>query len=271
MSFFLEILSFPFAVRALIVGILVSLCAALLGVSLVLKRFSMLGDGLSHVAFGSAAVALAAGVAPLKISIPVVILAAFLLLRINESGKIRGDAAIAMVSSSALAIGVIVATMTTGMNTDISNYMFGSILAMSREDVILSVTVAAAVLLLYALFYNKIFATTFDDGFAAATGVHVRLYNSLLAILTAVTVVIGMRMMGALLISSVITFPALSAMRICKNYRGVILTAASVSVVAFIVGMLLSFGYDMPAGASIVVVNLGFFLLFAGVSALRRK
>lgn len=270
MSFLKEILSYPFAVRALIVGILVSLCAALLGVSLVLKRFSMLGDGLSHVAFGSAAVALAAGIAPLKISIPIVILAAFLLLRINESGKIRGDAAIAMVSSSALAIGVIVATMTTGMNTDISNYMFGSILAMSREDVFLSVSVAVVVLLLYVLFYNKIFATTFDDGFAAATGVRVRLYNSLLAILTAVTVVIGMRMMGALLISSIITFPALSAMRICKNYRSVILTAAIISVIAFIAGILLSFGYDMPAGASVVVVNLVIFLLFSVITRLRR-
>lgn len=271
MSFFSEIFSYSFAVRALAVGVLVSVCASVLGVNLVLKRFSMLGDGLSHVAFGAAAIALAAGVAPLKIAIPVVVAAAFFLLRISESGKVRGDAAIAMVSSGALAVGVIIATMTTGMNTDINNYMFGSILAMSRGDLWLSVTVAAAVLLLYLLFYNKIFACTFDERFAAATGVRVQLYNSLLAVLTAVTVVIGMRMMGALLISSIITFPALSAMRVCKRYGRVILTSAAVSVFSFVTGLLLSFGYDMPTGASVVVVNLAVFLIFAAIGRIKSR
>ena len=176
-----------------------------------------------------------------------------------------------MVSSGALAVGVIIATMTTGMNTDINNYMFGSILAMSRGDLWLSVTVAAAVLLLYLLFYNKIFACTFDEHFAAATGVRVQLYNSLLAVLTAVTVVIGMRMMGALLISSIITFPALSAMRVCKRYGRVILTSAAVSVFSFVTGLLLSFGYDMPTGASVVVVNLAVFLIFAAIGRIKSR
>lgn len=258
------VFSYSFATRALIVGVLVSLCAALLGVSLVLKRYSMLGDGLSHVAFGSAAIALALGVAPLKMSIPVVIIAAFLMLR--TGGKIKGDAATAIVSSSALAIGVIVATMTTGMNTDISNYMFGSILAMSREDVFITAGAASVIIILYIVFYNKIFASAFDESFASATGVHIGLYNSLLAVLTAVVVVIGMRMMGALLISSVMIFPALSAMRVCKRYKSVILMSALISVSAFIIGMLMSFLYDMPAGASVVVVNLVIFLIFSAIS-----
>lgn len=258
------VFSYSFATRALIVGVLVSLCAALLGVSLVLKRYSMLGDGLSHVAFGSAAIALALGVAPLKMSIPVVIIAAFLMLR--TGGKIKGDAATAIVSSSALAIGVIVATMTTGMNTDISNYMFGSILAMSREDVFITAGAASVIIILYIVFYNKIFASAFDESFASATGVHIGLYNSLLAVLTAVVVVIGMRMMGALLISSVMIFPALSAMRVCKHYKSVILMSALISVSAFIIGMLMSFLYDMPAGASVVVVNLVIFLIFSAIS-----
>lgn len=269
MSFITEIFSYPFAVRAVVAGLLISLCAALLGVNLVLRRFSMLGDGLSHVSFGSAAVALAVGVAPLKISIPVVIIAAFFLLRLN--GKMRGDAATAIVSSSALAVGIVVATLTTGMNTDISNYMFGSILALSKGDVYISVIVAVTVLLCYIIFYQKIFTVSFDDGFAYATGVKVGFYNSLTAILTAVVVVIGMRIMGALLISSIITFPALSSMRICKRYKSVVICSAFVSVVTFIVGIILSFLYDVPTGAGIVLINLAVFLIFSFVGKISTK
>ncbi len=269
MSFITEIFSYPFVTRAVVAGILISLCAALLGVNLVLRRFSMLGDGLSHVSFGSAAVALAVGVAPLKISIPVVIIAAFFLLRLN--GKMRGDAATAIVSSSALAVGIVVATLTTGMNTDISNYMFGSILALNKSDVYISVAAAVTVLLCYILFYRKIFTVSFDDGFAYATGVKVGFYNSLTAILTAVVVVIGMRIMGALLISSIITFPALSSMRICKKYKSVVVCSAAVSVVAFAIGMILSFFYDVPTGAGIVLINLAIFLSFAFAGKIRGK
>ncbi len=271
MSVIGEIFSYSFALRALICGILVSACASLLGVNLVLKRYSMLGDGLSHVAFGAAAVALAVGAAPIKIAIPVVVAAAFLLLRISERGKLKGDAAIAMVSSSALAIGVIIATMTTGMNTDINNYMFGSILAVGREDILLAIIIAIAVFAVYILFYNKIFVSTFDERFASAVGVRVKLYNSIIAVLTSVTVVIGMRMMGALLISSIITFPALSAMRIFKSYRRVVLCSLAVSVLSFCIGLLLSFAFDMPAGASVVVVNLAVFLLFSAISRLKKQ
>ena len=162
----IEMFSYPFMVRAILVGTMVSLCSALLGVSLVLKRYSMIGDGLSHVGFGALAIAAAVNAAPLAVAIPVVVLAAVLLLRISGSSKIKGDAAIALISTSALAVGVMVISMTTGMNTDVYNYMFGSILAMSSGDVRMSVLLSAAVLILYILFYHKIFAITFDETFA---------------------------------------------------------------------------------------------------------
>ena len=270
MSVVSEMLSYPFMVRALVGGILVSLCASLLGVSLVLKRYSMIGDGLSHVSFGALSVALAAGWSPLKVSIPVVVLAAFFLLRLTENGKIRSDAAIAMISASALAIGIIVTSLTTGMTTDVSSYMFGSILAMSKEDVTLAAILSVIVLFLFLFCYNKVFAVTFDESFAKATGVNVGLYNALIAVLTAVTIVLGMRMMGAMLISSLIIFPSLTAMRIFKSFRGVIIVSGILSVVCFFIGMTASYVYSTPAGASVVVVNLVFFLLFGAVQFVRQ-
>ncbi|MDR3265353.1 MAG: metal ABC transporter permease, partial [Synergistaceae bacterium] len=206
-----ELFSYAFIVRAVVVGTLVALCAALLGVTLVLRRCSMIGDGLSHVGFGALAVAMSLRMAPLGLSIPVVLLAAFLLLRISENSKIRGDAAIALISAGALAVGVMVISMTTGMNADVCSYMFGSILAMSRGDVFLSVGVAVFVLVIYVFLYNRIFAVTFDESFARATGVNAGRCNMLIAFLTAMIVVVGMRIMGAMLISSLIIFPALTS------------------------------------------------------------
>ena len=206
-----EMLSYPFMVRALFGGMLVSLCASLLGVSLVLKRYSMIGDGLSHVSFGALSIALAMGWSPLKVSIPVVVLAAFFLLRITENSRIKSDAAIAMISASSLAIGIIVTSLTTGMTTDVSSYMFGSILAMTKEDVVLSAVLCIIVLGLFVLCYNQVFAVTFDENFAKATGVNVGAYNMLISVLTAVTIVLGMRMMGAMLISSLVIFPCLTS------------------------------------------------------------
>lgn len=264
-----QILSYPFLARAAVVGVLVSLCAALLGVSLVLKRFSMIGDGLSHVGFGALAVAAATNAAPLVIAIPVVVAAAFFLLRLSQNSQIRGDSAIAIFSTASLAIGVIVISLTKGLNTDLNNYMFGSILAMSKEDVILSIWLSVAVLLLFVLFYNKIFAVTFDEVFAQATGIRVKLYNMILALLTAVTIVLGMRMMGAMLISSLIIFPALTAMRVCRRFITVVLGAAAISVCCFLAGLLLSYALSTPSGASVVAVNLLAFLLFSGISYFR--
>jgi zinc transport system permease protein len=181
--------SYTFLVRAVVVGALVSLCAALLGVSLVLKRYSMIGDGLSHVGFGALAVATALNVAPLSVSIPIVVAAAFLLLRLSENSKIKGDAAIAMISTGALALGVMIISWTTGMNTDVCNYLFGSILAMSKSDVYLSIALSIVVLILFVLFYHKLFGITFDKTFAKTSGVRVGVFNMLIAFLTAITTV----------------------------------------------------------------------------------
>ena len=258
-----EMFSYPFLVRAMIGGICISLCASLLGVSLVLKRYSMIGDGLSHVSFGALSIAVAFGWAPLAVSIPVVAAAAVLLLRITGNGKIKSDAAIAMISAGSLAVGIIVTSLTTGMTTDVSSYMFGSILAMSREDMYLSVVLSLVVLGMFVICYNKVFAVTFDESFAKATGVRVSAYNLLIAILTAITIVLGMRMMGAMLISSLVIFPALTSMRVFKSFFGVVVSAGVVSVVCFFIGLVLSYVYSIPAGASVVVVNLAMFGVFS--------
>jgi len=270
MELFKEMVSYPFIIRAFIVGILISLCAALLGVSLVLKKFSMIGDGLSHVSFGALSIAIAFGIAPLKLSIPVVVIAAFFLLKLTESSRISSDAAIAVMSASALAAGVLVTSFTTGMNMDVYSYMFGSILAMSKEDVRFAAVLSVIVLGLFLFCYNKIFAVTFDENFARATGVNVSIYNVLIAVLTAVTIVIGMRMMGAMLISSLIIFPSLTAMRIFKSFRGVVIVSGVLSIICFSIGMVISYIYSTPAGASVVVVNLAAFLIFSLVQAVRQ-
>lgn len=265
----IEMLSYPFMTRAFLVGSLVALCSALLGVSLVLKRYSMIGDGLSHVGFGAMAIAAAMNAAPLTIAIPVVIVAAILLLRISGNAKIKGDAAIALISTTSLAVGVMVISLTTGMNTDVYNYMFGSILAMSAEDVKLSIVLSVFVLILFIVFYHKIFAITFDETFARATGVKAGVYNTLIAVLTAVTIVLGMRMMGALLISSLIIFPALTSMRVCRTFKSVIINAAVISVVCLIAGVTLSYVAATPAGASVVLANLVMMVLYTVVGAVK--
>lgn len=265
----IEMLSYPFMTRAFLVGSLVALCSALLGVSLVLKRYSMIGDGLSHVGFGAMVIAAAMNAAPLTIAIPVVIVAAILLLRISGNAKIKGDAAIALISTTSLAVGVMVISLTTGMNTDVYNYMFGSILAMSAEDVKLSLVLSVFVLILFIVFYHKIFAITFDETFARATGVKAGVYNTLIAVLTAVTIVLGMRMMGALLISSLIIFPALTSMRVCRTFKSVIINAAVISVVCLIAGVTLSYVAATPAGASVVLANLVMMVLYTIVGAVK--
>ena len=266
----IEMFSWPFMQRALIAGVLVSLCAALLGVSLVLKRYSMIGDGLSHVSFGALAIAVALGITPLYFSIPVVILAAFFLLRAADNPNRSNDAAIAALSAASLAIGILVISRTSGMTTDVDSYMFGSVLAMTWADVALSVVLCAAVLTMFILFYHKIFAVTFDESFSRATGLHVNRYNTLLAILTALTIVLGMRMMGAMLISSLIIFPALTAMRLFRSFRNVVLCAAVMSVVCFCAGLIISFVYSTPVGATVVAADLAVFLAACAVRLLRR-
>ncbi|MBE6903753.1 MAG: metal ABC transporter permease [Ruminococcaceae bacterium] len=262
--------SYEFMQRAVIVGGLVALCAALLGVSLVLKRYSMIGDGLSHVGFGTMAIATALNFAELEFSIPIVVISAFLLLRISENSKIKGDALIAMISTGALAIGVMVVSLTKGMNVDIQNFMFGSILTIEKKDLWLSVVLCIAVLVLYIFSYSKIFSVTFDESFAKATGVNTGAYNMLLAILTSITIVLGMRLMGALLISALIIFPPLSSMRIFKSFKRVVIFSAIVAVISFVLGIIISYFYSVPAGASIVCVNIAMFILCMSIGNIKK-
>lgn len=284
-SEFVNYLSYPFVRRAMLVGLSVSMCAALLGVSLVLKRYSMIGDGLSHVGFGALAIAMALGYVgagspyyniaqaisgqPILFTMAVVMIAAFGLLRLNSASRIKGDAAIAILSTGALALGVIVVSTTDGMNIDITNYMFGSILSVSDSDVVYSLALCGGVMLLFAAFYHRIFAVTFDEGFAKATGVRAGAYNMLLAALTAVTIVTGMRLMGTMLISSLIIFPALTAMRVFSRFRLVVLCAAAVSIVCFMVGLMLSCVYSLPTGAAVVAANIVMFAIFHIISVVR--
>lgn len=266
-----EMFSYGFLARAVVVGLFVSLCAALLGVSLVLKRYAMIGDGLSHVGFGALAVATALNAAPLAVAIPVCIAAAFLLLRLSENSRVRGDAAVALISTGALTVGVTVISLTTGLNMDVTSYLFGSVLSMSRSDVTLSVALSVVVIGLFVFLYNKVFAVTFDESFARAVGLKTGVYNMLIAFLTAITIVLGMRVMGSLLISSLIIFPALTAMRLCRHFRTVTLCAAAVSVVCYLVGLVASYVWATPTGASVVLVNIAAFLLFWGAGeALKR-
>lgn len=255
-----EMFSYSFIVRAFIVGTLVSFCAALLGVTLVLKRYSMIGDGLSHVGFGALALAAALNLAPLEVAVPVIIIAAFLLLRLSENSKINGDAAIAIISSTALAIGVVCVSI-SGVNTDLNSYMFGSILATTKEDAVMCVILAVAVIVVYLVFYNKIFAVTFDESFSKATGLKTGVYNTVVAILTALTIVVGMRIMGTLLISALIIFPALSSMRVCKKFKSVIICSGVLSLLCFFAGMCASYSLDTPTGASVVIANALVFVL----------
>lgn len=261
-----EMFSYPFLVRAMVVGLLVSLCCAMLGVSLVLKRYSMIGDGLSNVGFGALAVASVLNVAPLSFAIPVVVAAAFFLLRMNENSLIKGDAAIALVSTGSLSIGVLVMSLTTGMNLDVCNYMFGSILAMTQSDVYLSMVLSALVLLLFILFYHKMFAITFDETFAKATGIKVGFYKMLLAMLTALTITLGMRLMGTLLISSLIVFPALTAMRLCRSFKWVMIHSIFISVICFFLGLVMSYLAATPPGASVVAMNIVMFFIYSLLS-----
>lgn len=229
----------------------------------------MIGDGLSHVGFGSLAVASVLNLSPLYVSIPIVVLAAFLLLRISDNSKIKGDSAIAIISTGSLAIGVMVISMTRGMNTEVCNYLFGSILSMTKSDVNLSILLSIVVLVTFILFYNRIFAVTFDENFAKATGTNASAYNMLIAILTALVIVLGMRMMGSLLITSLIVFPALTSMRLAKNFKAVIINSSIISVISLIIGMSVSYLYATPTGASIVLCHIVFFIIYSIINVIK--
>ena len=264
-----EMFSYPFMMRAFLAGTAIALCAALLGVSLVLKRFSMIGDGLSHVGFGALALATALNAAPMAVAVPVVVAAAFVLLRIRSS-RINGDAAIALISTGSMAVGIMIISMTKGMNVDIYNYLFGSILSMSKSDVTLALILAIFVIVIFIVLYPRIFTVTFDESFAKATGTNTGLYNTIIALLTALVIVLGMRIMGALLISSLIVFPALTAMNLCKKFKTVIINSAFIAVICLWTGVIISYAFATPAGASIVVCNIVAFALYFILGKIRK-
>ncbi len=270
---FLYLFTRSYVLYPFLAGIAVSLIAAVIGVSLVQKRYSMIGDGLSHVGFASLAISTAVGMAgSLWISLPVVTLSAVFLLRLRESSKMKGDAAIAILSTAALAVGTIIAQQSTGLGGDVCNYMFGStsIFAMTGGDFVTTVVLALAMFALYLFFYNKFFLISFDESFGKAMGVRVSFYNTFLAVLTAITIVIGMKMMGAMLISSLIVFPSLTAMQLCKTFRSVTVVAAILSVCTYVAGFTLSIALSTPPGATVVLVDIALFLLFCGIGALRQ-
>lgn len=267
----IEAFSYAFIQRAFITGLLVSLCSSLLGVSLVLRRYAMIGDGLSHVGFGALAVASVFAFSPMAFTIPVVVIAAVLILRLSGRSRLTGESAVAMIASSSLAVGVVLISYVKGTNTDINNYLFGSLLAVSRSDCIFSIVLSLSVLACYILLYPRLYAITFDPVFANAAGVKADRYTTLLAVLCALTVVLGMRMLGSLLISALIIFPCLCAMRVAKSYKAVTIISALESLVCFCAGFAMSYSFGTPAGASIVVVHLAVFLIFAFAGFIRAK
>ena len=262
-------LQYPFVRYALIVGVLIALCASILGVTLVLKRFSFIGDGLSHVAFGAMAIATVLGFTNnMLFTMPVTVLCAIAILGSTRFTKVRGDAAVAMISVSALAIGYLLMNVfpTSGnVSGDVCSTLFGSllILTLSKAEVIICIVVSVIVICLFILFYNKIFAVTFDGDFARATGTRADLYNLIIAVIIAVIVVLAMNLVGSLLISALVVFPALSAMRVFKSFKSVTICAAIISVICALMGMIVSIAVGTPVGSTIVAADILAFLIFA--------
>lgn len=270
-------LGYSFVVYALIVGVLIALCASLLGVTLVLKRFSFIGDGLSHVAFGAMAIATVLKVANQNaVIMPITVVSAILLLHTGQNTKIKGDAAIAMLSVGSLAVGYLlmnVFSTSANVSGDVCSTLFGStsILTLSKSEVWLCIIMSLFVIALYCLFYNRIFSVTFDESFAKATGTNVNAYNFLIAAVTAVIIVLAMNLVGSLLISALVIFPALTAMRVMDSFKGVVICSAVLSVICALVGMIASILYSTPVGATIVVMQIVVFFLVSFYARLAIK
>ena len=264
----IQYFSFSFVRYAFIVGILIALCSSLLGVTLVLKRFSFIGDGLSHVAFGAMAVAAVTGITNnMYIVLPVTVIAAIMLLRTGKNTKIQGDAAVAMISVASLALGYLlmnVFSASANVSGDVCTTLFGStsILTLTRGQVILCAVLSICVIIAFFIFYNKIFAVTFDQDFAQAIGTHASIYNLVIAIIIAVIIVLAMNLVGSLLISALVIFPALSAMRVFKSFKSVTVCSAIVSVICALAGLIISVLAGTPVGSTIVAADLVAFIGF---------
>ena len=256
MSDIMNLLSYTFMQRAILCGIAISFSAALIGVILTLKNYSMIGHGLGEVGFAALALAVALNLPPIAVSIPIVIIAAIIIMFISQKKGESADIIIALVATGALAIGVIITAFTSGFGADSYNYMFGSILAMNTGDVILSIILTVLSIGIYIAFYNRLFLVTFDEKYAKTTGINVTFYQFLIALLTALVVVVGMRMMGTMLISSLIIFPAIIAKKFTTSFKGLVVMSMLTSVICFIIGIFTSFFLNMPTGAGIVLVYI---------------
>lgn len=261
-SLIIESLSYDFILKALLVGSLISICCSFLGIFLVLKKHSMIGDGLAHVSFATVAIAILLSVSPLLVSIPLVILASFLILKLNEKADLHGDAAIGLVSSFAVVAGVLISSLAKGFNVDLFSYLFGSILVIGDMDVILSVILSAVVIIVIVFFYNDLFAVTYDEEFSRVIGLRTRTMNYLISILTSITIVLGIRVVGTMLISSMIIFPTVTALQLSKGFKSTILVSSIVSVSCVVIGVFASFVFNLPTGATIVGLNSVCFAVF---------
>lgn len=256
MEFLIELLQYPFMQRAIICGIAISFCAALIGVILVLKRYSMIGHGLGEVGFAALSLALVLNLPEIYVAIPIVIIASFIILVISQKKGEAGEVTIALVSTGALAFGIIITSLTSGFNIDVYNYMFGSILTMSTNDVIVSVSLSVILIIAYLFFYNRLFMITYDEKYAKVCGINITFYQFLIALFTALVVVIGMRMMGTLLISSLIVFPAIISRKLTSSFKGMSIMSVAISIICFLFGLVISSLLNMPTGASIVVIYI---------------
>ena len=254
MSDLLELLSYPFAYRALIAGGLVAVCASVLGVILVLKHYSLIGHGLSEVGFASLSIASALGLPVMLVSAPAVIIASFAIMFVSQRFKTAGDIAIAVASSAALALGVLVSSL-TGQTSAVNSYLFGSVLAVSESDMILAVMLSATVLGVFAVFYNRLFLITYNEDYARSLGINTAFYQFVISVLTALVVVMGMRIMGTLLISGVIILPAVAAGRVASGFRRLVILSGIISLAGFFAGLMLSFVINIPAGAGVILVD----------------
>lgn len=268
--------NYDFVIYALIVGVLISLCCAILGVTLVLKKYSMIGDGLSHIAFGAMTISMVLAIADVYLMLPVTVIVAILLIRLTNSGKVKNDSAIAMLSVGALGIGYLIVSLfssSANISGDVCSTLFGStsILTLSTLDVWTCVALTVFVLGFFIIFHNRIFAVTFDENFAKATGVKTAVYNNIIAIIIGITIVLAMKLVGSLLISALIVFPAISAIRLFKSYKLVIIFASIIGVVNSVLGILLSMLWGSPVGATIVAIDVVVYFICWFVEIIRRE
>ncbi len=267
----IEIFTYPFILRAFVVGLLISLSSSLLGIPLVLRRYSMIGDGLSHVGFASLAVSSVLFLPPLYFTIPVVALCSVILLRLDWNKRSSSDGMIAIISSSSLAFGTFLVSYVRGSNSDISNFLFGSVLAITKSDAYLAIVLSSVVLVFFIVLLPRIFSVTFDPEFSKSIGIDYGLYMTILALLTSVTITLGMRMMGSLLISAILVFPALTSLLVVRNFRSMLISSALISIISFVSGLVLSFYLGTPVGATVVLIDLLMYILFSLFSFFRKK